>query len=776
MTNSAFLHHATYFLSHIHKMNIKFLFTSFILTIQSFILFSQATLRGNVYDKASGEPIAYATVKLSNGFGAITDINGFYNITNIPVGQHIALASFIGYEENSLELTVSAKEILNKAFFLVEKSVELGNVEISAAREAARATVQISTVKLTPQQIKSLPSVGGEADIAQYLPALPGVISSGDQGGQIYIRGGSPIQNKILLDGMTIYNPFHSIGLFSVFETEAVRSIDVMTGGFGAEYGNRVSAVVDIKTREGNKKRLSGLVSANPFLAKAVLEGPIIPLKSEGGSSISFLLTGKYSYLNESSKKIYSYLPDSVQLPYSFNDVYGKVSFVSGTGSRVNVFGFNFTDRVNFVNVADFDWRNSGGGINFSLVPPASKLIIGGTIAYSDYTSRLREVGEDPRTSGIKGFNANLDFTYFGTNNELKYGLEVNGFRTDFQFRNLFKNTITIADNTTEIGGFVKYRHTFANLVIEPSMRLQYYASLGDFSFEPRLGAKYNVTDGLRLKVAGGLYSQNLISTVNERDVVNLFVGYLSGPEATLYKPSSTETTTSRLQKSAHAIFGVEIDVMNNLELNIEPYLKHFSQLINLNRNKRAATDPNFITETGNAYGIDFSMKYNTKPLYLWATYSLGYVTRNDGKETYPPIFDRRHNVNLVTTYRFGTNNSWEASGRWNFGTGFPFTLTQGFYGNNSLENGIGTNVVTENPNLGVIYSNARNSGRLPDYHRLDVSLHKKIGFTKYLSMDIVASVTNVYNRQNIFYFDRVKYNRVNQLPLLQSLGVMVHF
>jgi hypothetical protein len=757
-------------------MNIKFLFASLVFIIQSFILFSQATLRGNVYDKASGEPVAYATVKLSNGFGASTDINGFYTITNIPIGQHTAIASFIGYEENSLELNISSKEIINKAFFLVEKSVELGNIEISAAREAARATVQISTVKLTPQQIKSLPSVGGEADIAQYLPVLPGVISSGDQGGQIYIRGGSPIQNKILLDGMTIYNPFHSIGLFSVFETEAVRSIDVMTGGFGAEYGNRVSAVVDIKTREGNKKRLSGLVSANPFLAKAVVEGPIIPLKSEGGSSVSFLLTGKYAYLNESSKKIYNYLPDSVQLPYSFNDVYGKISFVSGTGSRVNAFGFNFTDRVNFVNVADFDWRNSGGGIHFSLVPPSSKLIIGGTIAYSDYTSRLREVGEDLRTSGIKGFNANLDFTYFGTNSELKYGLEVNGFRTDFQFRNLFKNTITIADNTTEIGGFVKYRHTFANLVIEPSMRLQYYASLGDFSFEPRLGAKYKVTDGLRLKVAGGLYSQNLISTVNERDVVNLFVGYLSGPEATLYKPSSKETTTSRLQKSAHAIFGVEIDVMKNLELNIEPYWKHFSQLINLNRNKRSATDPNFITETGNAYGIDFSMKYDTKPLYLWATYSLGYVTRNDGKETYPPIFDRRHNINLVTTYRFGTNHSWEASGRWNFGTGFPFTLTQGFYGNNSLENGIGTNVVTENPNLGVIYSNARNSGRLPDYHRLDVSLHKKIGFTKYLSMDIVASVTNVYNRQNIFYFDRIKYKRVNQLPLLPSLGVMVHF
>ncbi len=141
-------------------------------------------------------------------------------------------------------------------------------------KEQAKSEVQISKLSVTAKQIRSLPSAGGQADIAQYLTVLPGVVFTGDQGGQLYIRGGSPVQNRILLDGMTIFNPFHSIGFYSVFETELIRNVDVLTGGFNADYGGRISAVVDVKTREGNRKRLAGLVSGSPFLAKAMIEGP----------------------------------------------------------------------------------------------------------------------------------------------------------------------------------------------------------------------------------------------------------------------------------------------------------------------------------------------------------------------------------------------------------------------------------------------------------------------------------------------------------------------
>jgi len=278
------------------------------------------------------------------------------------------------------------------------------------------------------------------------------------------------------------------------------------------------------------------------------------------------------------------------------------------------------------------------------------------------------------------------------------------------------------------------------------------------------------------LKFAGGLYSQNLISTVNERDIVNLFVGFLSGPEERIFEPGTREPTDHRLQKSVHAIFGAEFDLTKNIEFNIEPYFKGFTQLININRNKLSAEDPDFSTETGDAYGIDFFLKYQTQKWYVWLTYSLGYVNRFDGEQNYPTIFDRRHNVNVLLTYNWGEANAWEASARWNMGSGFPFTLTQGFYDRQDLFDGVSSDYLTENGRLGIIYDEKRNSGRLPYYHRLDMSLKRTFTFDKYRKLETVLSVTNAYNRQNIFFFDRVRYERVNQLPILPSLGVIFTF
>ena len=184
------------------------------------------------------------------------------------------IATYIGYDSVVVDITLKEDGILYKRIDMQPSAINLGTVNVSGRKEKAKNNVQISKLTVTPKQIRSLPSTGGEADIAQYLTVLPGIIVSGDQGGQLYIRGGSPVQNKILLDGMTIYNPFHSIGFFSVFETETIRSVDVLTGGFNAEHGGRISAVVDIKTREGNKKRLSGAGLCESFSGKGFGGGP----------------------------------------------------------------------------------------------------------------------------------------------------------------------------------------------------------------------------------------------------------------------------------------------------------------------------------------------------------------------------------------------------------------------------------------------------------------------------------------------------------------------
>jgi hypothetical protein len=740
------------------------------------LLSQTGTLRGHIYDETTGQAVSFATVVLEGSdIRTVTDIDGFFNFPDIPAATYNLSAVFIGYDTLREVVTVAPNQIKYLKLYMSEGSIQLETINVSASLEQRRNEVNFSHITLTPKQIKALPSAGGEPDIAQYLQVLPGVISTGDQGGQIYIRGGSPVQTKVLLDGMTIYNPFHSIGFFSVFETEAIKSAEVLTGGFSAEYGGRISAIVDMKTREGDRSRFGGLVSASPFQVKGLLEGPIIPFKAGKEGSASFLLTGKHSYLDKTSPKLYDYATeDTLGLPYSYTDVYGKVSFLSGTGSKLDLFGFSFNDGVNLQDIAALDWNSGGGGMNFKLIPGGSNLIIAGTIAYSKYNIALQEADEAPRKNSIGGFNALLDFTYFGKNNQINYGFDLNGFTTDFTFRNFIGVTLDQNENTTEIGGYVTLRHKAGAVIIEPGLRAQFYASLGDFSLEPRFAVKANFSDNFRIKFAAGKYSQNLISTVNERDVVNLFVGFLSGPEERIYLPGTQTLTKDKLQKAWHALGGFEFDLNKGWEINLEGYYKKFSQLIGISRNKLSQEDPDFSTETGNAYGIDISLSRQTAKTYLWATYSLGYVNRNDGEQVYPTHFERRHNVNLLGSISIG--RSWEFSARWNYGAGFPFTLTQGFYGQYGLLSGIDTDVLTGNPDLGIIYSDARNSGHLPDYHRLDISLKKEFEINKNLLFEIMASVTNVYNRGNIFYFDRVRYTRVDQLPILPSITLKVDF
>ena len=282
------------------------------------------------------------------------------------------------------------------------------------------------------------------------------------------------------------------------------------------------------------------------------------------------------------------------------------------------------------------------------------------------------------------------------------------------------------------------------------------------------------------MKYAFGLFSQNLISANSDRDVVNLFYGFLTAPE-NLPNEFDGEEVSNPLQRAMHNIVGIEVDLGKRVTFQVEGYIKQFTQLSNVNRNKlypESNTDPtipeilkrDYIIETGNAMGIDFVFKYSYKRLYLWAVYSLGVVTRYDGIQEYYPSFDRRHNVNLVAAYTFGKNLNWEASVRWNLGSGFPFTQTAGFYEDQQFDNGIGTDYTTQNGSLGVQYGEL-NTGRLPFYHRLDLSVKRDFEIGK-TTLGAVIGITNVYNRDNIFYIDRVSYEIVKQLPILPSLGV----
>jgi len=777
-------------------------FYTFCLLLITLLGFSQnATIRGFVYNKSNGEPVAFSNVFLKGTTtGASTDLNGYFSLNKVTPGSYTLLVTNLEFDTISEKITIKAGEILSKKFFAEKGGIVLNSVDVSADMVDKIETPNVGIQKIDPVAINKLPSVG-EPDLAQYLQVLPGVVFTGDQGGQLYIRGGLPIQNKVLLDGMVIYNPFHSIGLFSVFDNDIMRNADVYSAGFGAEYGGRTSSIMDITTRDGNKKRLAGKVSASTFGAKLTLEGPLKKLREDGKGSSSFLLSGKTSYLPQTSKTLYPYANKTNDdgLPFYYTDLYGKVSFNGNNGSKVNLFGYNFNDKVVYKDLASFNWTSFGGGSNFILIPQNSTLLIEGNFAYSQYKINYQgSVDTDKKSSTVGGFNGGFNFLKYFGRNELKYGFELVGTNTSYDLQNPNLAKISYAKNSLELGAHMKFRWLDRKkwIVLEPSFRLQYYASFNNLSPEPRLQGKINFTKKIRMKFAGGLYSQSLMSASSDRDVVNLFYGFINGPEnlPAEYKDKNNETVTTKgvIQKSRHLVGGFEIDLFKHLEIQIEGYQKYFTQMASVNRDKLFDDTPenadkpdankkDFIMEQGEATGLDFTAKYERKRFYLWAVYSLTYNKRYTGNTAsgdvfeYAPVFDRRHNVNLVGTYTFGKKRNLDLSIRWNYGSGFPFTPTKGYYPQVDFNNQFTYDYTTANANLGYVPGDY-NSRRLPDYHRMDISLKWLYSINEKTKLEVNVGATNVYNRENIFYYDRVRNKRVNQLPILPNVNISFKF
>ena len=572
-----------------NNFHLKSLILTALFIFTGFAAFAQDdnSIKGFVYEESTGEPMMFTNVYLrGTSFGGATNENGYFNINRIPDGRYTLLITSVGYDTISETFNLSKGQSINRKYYMKETSQKLETVTITADKIEARTETKTSVITVTPKTITKIPSIGGQADFAQYLQVVPGVIFTGDQGGQLYIRGGSPIQNKVLLDGMVVYNPFHSIGLFSVFDTDIIRNADVYTGGFGAEYSGRISSIMDISTRDGNKKRLSGKLGANCFGAKVMIEGPLKKAKTPDDATISFILSAKNSYLEQSSKFLYPYASET-GLPFNYQDFYGKVSLNAPNGSKINLFGFSFNDQVNnYMSLSDFGWNSYGAGANFLVIPGKAPVMIEGTIAYSSYTSRMIEADNPNRYSNINGFNMGFDFSQFMGKNTLKYGIEMLGYTTDYQTYSVYgHNKIGAKLNSTEIGAYAKYKAVLGKFLLEPSFRLQFYASLSEVSPEPRLALKYNATDRLRLKAAAGMYSQNFVAATSDRDVVNLFYGFLSGID-NLPESYNGEGIKSNLQKANHFILGGEFDLSRNATLNIEGYWKDFVQLTNINRNK----------------------------------------------------------------------------------------------------------------------------------------------------------------------------------------------
>lgn len=768
--------------------------------------FGQAhNIRGFIYDMDNGEPVSFEKVKLFKVdgtlfSGAMTDVYGLFSIPSVPKGEYFISVETLEYETVKQDVSVTKADGITELKFNLVKLKNIQSIEgvsITAESQRNKTQVQISKISLDKAAIERIPTIGAENDIIGALSITPGVITTGDQGGQMYVRGGTPIQNKILLDGMTIYSPFHSIGFFSIFETELIKNTDIYTGGFDAKYGGRISSIMDITYRDGNRQKFGGKVSVSPFMAKAVLEGPLGKKKADGTPrGGSYILSAKHSLLDYTSKTLYRGINNmstssGAGMPYTFTDLYGKITFNAGAGTKFSAFAFHNRDSVNYA-VADLDWKATGGGINFLLVPSSSKTIIKGRLTGSHYKTSFKEEQSPLRTSAIGGFDLAFDFTYFlQKESELTYGINIGGFNTAYETFNEFDRKIGSTNFSTEIGAYVSYRYVTSRWVVQPSFRVQAYPSVSSISPEPRLGIKFNANEFIRLKASGGRYTQNFTSASSDKDIVNLFNGLLSAPENFQSKfvnqYGKERSPRNALQTAWHAILGAEFDIVKNLSLNVEGYYKFFDQLSNINQNKFYDDTPefadvddvykkNFLIESGESYGIDFLLKYDLSRFHLWAVYSLSKSTRWDGFQEYFPVFDRRHNINFVASYYFGKKKNTEIDLRWNLGSGLPFTPTAGYYQPDNLTGGVTTDYTTTNSSSVGVLLGEFNSSRLPAYHRLDMTIKHRFILKNAMELELVASVTNLYNRKNIFYVNRVTNEVIYQFPILPSFGLSWKF
>ncbi|MCB9235704.1 MAG: carboxypeptidase-like regulatory domain-containing protein [Bacteroidia bacterium] len=779
------------------------LFIAF-LSLSSLVMAQAGTIRGSVTDEY-GEPVVGANVIIWElKTGAATNPDGLFSIPKVPGGKHKLRVTYLGMDTLYQEVEMEEGKSVTVKLQMKESGGGVFGDEVQITDQVLgqiqKREITTGVTEITPRQITMMPSLG-TPDLAQYLQVLPGVVTTGDQGGQLYIRGGTPIQNMVLLDGAIIYTPFHSIGMFSVFDTDYLRSVDVYSAAFPAQYGGRISSIMDIRTRNGNFKNFGIKAHLNPISAGLLAEGPLGKPKAGSGGN-SYLLSLRESHLDQTSLALYNYVNDTVGLPFSFIDGYGKVTFSDG-GNYLNLFAFSHNDAVNYGFPADYRWNSFGGGTNFQLLPLNSNMILTGNMAFSSIKSGLASVSEQfPRSSGINGFNGGLNFAYIlNSVDDLAFGFTFLGFNTNYRFTNSFGLiTEESADNTEAafnmrykkiIRKFLSKDHTqldsiIDRVVLEPSLRMHYFNDHRHVSFEPRLRTKFNFNH-ISFTLAGGLFAQNLIAATSDRDVVNLFQGFLAAP------PDLNDRIKNHsLQTAAHGLTGIEIELFKGMETTVEGWVKQFTQLTNINRDKIFPSDPDYVTETGIAYGTDLLVRYQNENWYVYGNYGLARVQRDNGDQIYPTVWDRRHNANLVVSYRGGKlindeqkiagkvkfdDSKWELSGRWALGSGFPFTQTQGFFEKIDFNsNGAQTDYTTQNGNLGILYADKINGGRLPYFHRLDLTAKRRWAIKNRFLLEANVSLYNTYNRKNVFYFDRIRFVVVNQLPILPSVGLTVTY
>lgn len=742
------------------------------------------TISGYIEDEATGEKLLGANIFNVNTFEGTTSNNyGFYSFTQ-PAGETTIRYSFVGYSPREITISLIKDTLINIS---LQPSIELAEVVVTADRNESKVrSTQMSVNEMPIKTIKALPVFMGEVDVIKALQLMPGIQSGNEGTSGLYVRGGSPDQNLILLDGVPVYNANHLFGFFSVFNADAINSVKLVKGGFPARYGGRLSSVLDIRMKEGNSKEFHGEGSIGLIAAKLTLEGPIIKDKT------SFIISARRTYADLIAKPFIA-MANNYQPGYKFNagynfyDLNAKINHKFSDRSRLYLSAYAGRDKAYSKEKYDYapnydndefslKWGNITTSLRWNYIFN-QKLFANTRASYSKYKFRMGEVYETKSNdytenydyeyfSGIEDVAGSIDFDYvpnpghyirFGMSNiyhtfnpgVTAYSSKSTDEEEDQDIDTTFSNSRVYANETDAyiedeltIGGRIK-----ANAGLHFSafaVRKKFYLSL-----QPRLSIRLLLNEKMSVKASYALMTQ----------YIHLLSNTTIGLPTDLWVPSTDSITPMQSQQVA---VGWVYDITGSIDVQIEGFYKWMDNLITYKPGASYFTSndtwENMVTTgKGWSYGAEVLVRKKLGKITGWIGYTLAWSDRlfkEVSSKKYPYRYDRRHDVSVVMMWK--KNENFDFGATWVFGTGNAVTLALDKYLAQADYN-LYLNQ-DENVYYGLPYVNNienRNNYRMPSYHRLDfnANFHKK---KKWGTRTWSVGIYNAYFRQNAFflYFD----------------------
>lgn len=716
------------------------------------------TVSGTITDKASGEVLIGATVVLLErpGSGAISNSYGFYSLT-APQGNYTLVISFAGYQPDTIKIKLS-RNIEFQAHLSIE-SAELQGVVVSVRNKYSNvASALMGVQNLSIKEMNNVPVLFGEKDILKTLQLLPGIKSAGDGSSGIFIRGGSSDQNLILLDEAVVYNPSHLLGFFSTFNSDAIKDVTVYKGGMPAEYGGRLSSVLDIKMNDGNNQAFVGSGGLGLISSRLNLEGPIV--KDNGSFTISarrtyadlFLKLSKDTNVNRNSLYFY--------------DLNAKANYRINDKNRVYLSGYFGRDVLSFSNTFGIQWGNSTGTARWNHIY-SSRLFSNTSLIYSNYNYVININSSNNNinlVSQIRDFSLKEDFQYYiSPSSTLKFGLDIihHTFSPgiiDASLSSSFNSLNLPKKYDLENAAYISHEWSpLKKLNIIYGMRFSAFSILGPGNFytydssgntsntatyssgkivktyfnpEPRFSASWVLNPNSSVKFS---YTRNV-------QYLHLLSNSTAGNPTDLWIPSSNNVKPGIADQESAGYFRNFED--NKYEFSSEIYYKGMQNQIDYKNGAQLVANENVESQLlygkGRAYGWEVFLKKKEGKFTGWLSYTLSRTELringiNEGN-SYPAKQDITHDVSLVGIYK--ASKKWTLSATWVYNTGNAVTFPNGKYEMNGQI---------------VFYYTQRNGYRMPPYHRLDLAATLETKKRKKWESSWTFSVYNAYDRANAY-------------------------